>query len=418
METIVLDTSAVIADISCLDGQPGQTIILPMGVLQELNNFKHEGTTARGKISRDAFRLLEDFRKAGGNLHDGVTTMSGALLKVDGAQEGLDRNVVDDEIILTAKRLGASILSSDLALRIKASAHDVVASDIGANQGVDLLGMDSLDGYAERYVDCSLIDAVCDNDEVRANEDIPENQYLILRDNINPKHSTLVRHRKGRLHRLDDRGLIAWSVKPKNVEQKFAMDLLLDDSVQGVFLIGGAGTGKTFLACAAGMQKMYEERIFERIILTKPVIAFGGQDIGFLPGGVDDKVDPIYANLIGHFEDLCEKNMFKALREKGKIVMEPLAYIRGKSYAKSWIVIDEAQNLSPEDLKGLISRLGEGCKIILTGDPSQIDVPRMTAAGCGLVVAAQALGGETITGVITLKNCLRSELAKLAIDRL
>lgn len=419
MDIIVLDTSAIISDISCLKGYPDQRLIVPFGVLSELNTFKHEANSARGKAARDALRFMEEAR-ALGSLSEGVPLESGALLSVVGLGEGLSPNVVDDEIVLLAREHGASVLSNDLALRVRASAMgvDATSTQDGADRTTEE-SFDFLDGYEEVFVDPSMVDALYQCGVILTDTVYPENRYFVIRSAINPKHSALARYRDGQFHRIKDERLVAWGVNPKNVEQKFAMDLLLDDSVQGVFLIGGAGTGKTYLALAAALEKVLEQEIYDAIIISKPINPIKGQDLGFLPGTQDEKIGPVYANLYSHLVDLTEEKFIKALLEKKtKIIMEPLAFIRGKSYKKSLILIDEAQNLTRDDIRTIVTRLGEGCKIILTGDPSQIDVPKLAPTECGIVVAADRLGDSPLTGVITMKHCLRSQLAKRAIELL
>lgn len=214
-------------------------------------------------------------------------------------------------------------------------------------------------------------------------------------------------------------------IRPRNREQAFAMDLLLDDNVRLVTLLGMAGTGKTLLALAAGLQRVVEEGAYSRLLVSRPVMPLG-RDIGFLPGSVDDKLGPWMQPLYDNLEFLLvggggrRRGMrgFEELLDSGQLQVEPLTYIRGRSLPQQFVIVDEAQNLTPHEVKTVITRCGEGTKIILTGDPFQIDNPYVDASSNGLTVAADRLKGDPLVGHMLLTKGERSPLSNLAANKL
>jgi PhoH-like ATPase len=212
-------------------------------------------------------------------------------------------------------------------------------------------------------------------------------------------------------------------VRPRNKEQSFAIDLLLDESIRLVTLVGKAGTGKTLLALAAGLKRTLEDSAFTRMLVSRPVMPLG-RDIGFLPGDVDEKLNPwmqpIFDNLEFLFSTGSRKGprAYAELLESGQIQVEPLTYIRGRSLPQQFIVVDEAQNLTPHEVKTIITRSGDGTKIVFTGDPGQIDNPYVDSASNGLTVAAERFRGERLAAHIVLAKGERSDLAELAANML
>ena len=255
------------------------------------------------------------------------------------------------------------------------------------------------------------------------------NACVMLRDAGAPSHTALGRydapHGEIVALRVGREGVMG--VRPRNKEQAFALDLLLDDSVRLVTLIGKAGTGKTLLALAAGLKRTTEDNAFSRLLLvSRPVMPLG-RDIGYLPGDLDQKLNPwmqpIYDNLeflfsSGGHKQARESRGFLDLLESGTIQVEPLTYIRGRSLPHQYLIVDEAQNLTPHEVKTIITRCGEGTKIVLTGDPHQIDNPYVDHASNGLSVAANRFKRERIAGQVVLAKGERSELAELAANLL
>jgi PhoH-like ATPase len=214
-------------------------------------------------------------------------------------------------------------------------------------------------------------------------------------------------------------------LKPHNKEQSFALDLLLDDSVRLVTLVGKAGTGKTLLALAAGLKRTVEDGVFSRMLVSRPVMPLG-RDLGFLPGDVEEKLNPWMQPIFDNLEFLFssgsgkskEPRGFAELLETGQIQVEPLTYIRGRSLPHQYLIVDEAQNLSPHEVKTIITRCGEGTKIVLTGDPFQIDNPYVDSASNGLTIVADRFKPEKVAGHILLTKGERSELAEIAANLL
>jgi len=233
--------------------------------------------------------------------------------------------------------------------------------------------------------------------------------------------SALAVTKGARLRKLDHSGTAFWGIKARNKEQQFAVELLTDNSIQAVSMVGQAGTGKTLLALAVGLHKTLEEGLFSRIIVTKPVIPVGKQDIGFLPGDKEEKMLPWVQSVFDNFAPLSRNNQkmtMEYLLTADLLDIESIAHIRGRNLAKSWIIVDESQNLSPHEIKTVLSRVGEGSKIVLTGDVYQIDSPYLDAGSNGLSYVVSRLKGQPLYGHITLAKTIRSPLAAVAAELL
>jgi PhoH-like ATPase len=254
------------------------------------------------------------------------------------------------------------------------------------------------------------------------------NQFITLAEAANPSHTAIGRYnaalqRLVPLIRSTKDGV--WGVHPRNREQQFAFDLLLNDEVQLVTLVGKAGTGKTLLAIAAGLGKAADEGVYSRLLVSRPVFPMG-RDLGFLPGDVEEKLtpwmQPIFDNvelLLGSVEERGKrKRGYKELVDMGILEIEPLTYIRGRSIPKQYMIVDEAQNLTPHEIKTIITRAGEGTKIVLTGDPYQIDNPYVDSSSNGLAYVVEKFKGQAIAGHVTLSKGERSSLAELAANLL
>lgn len=214
-------------------------------------------------------------------------------------------------------------------------------------------------------------------------------------------------------------------MRPRNVEQSFALDLLLDDSVNLVTLVGKAGTGKTLLAIAAGLKKVIDEGVYARLLVSRPIFPLG-KDVGYLPGDLEEKLNPWMQPIFDNLEYIfttgrgraSEGRSYTELVASGIIEVEPLTYIRGRSLPNQFLIVDEAQNLTPHEVKTIITRCGSDTKIVLTGDPYQIDNPYVDAASNGLTIVAERFKAERIAGHITLVKGERSELAERATQLL
>jgi PhoH-like ATPase len=309
----------------------------------------------------------------------------------------------------------------DTNLRIRADALGMV-SQTYENQSVDFEQLAS--GIVEIELGGEDIDTFFREGRFSPKDLAPSaNTCVLLRDRSNPSHTALGRYdiakRAVVALRVPREGVMG--VRPRNKEQSFAFDLLLDESIRLVTLVGKAGTGKTLLALAAGLKRTLEDGAFTRMLVSRPVMPLG-RDIGFLPGDVEEKLNPWMQPIFDNLEFLFSTGprrgprAYAELLESGQIQVEPLTYIRGRSLPQQFIVVDEAQNLTPHEVKTIITRSGDGTKIVLTGDPGQIDNPYVDSASNGLTIAAERFGGDKLAAHIVLAKGERSDLAELAAN--
>jgi PhoH-like ATPase len=432
----VLDTNVLLHDPHAIFRFEDNNVIIPIYVIEEVDQFKREGSE-RGRNARSIARLLDDLRERGGALSKGVALDSGGTLRVAVPSKRLelpsavDHTAMDQAILQTAFDIRENdagrptvFVTMDTNLRIRADALGMVAENY-ENQRVH--NVDQLtSGIVEVDIDGPEIDAFFRDGKIAPTEPLPDpNTCLLLRDRTNPSHTALGRFDSGKRAvtalRVPREGVMG--VRPRNKEQSFAFDLLLDESIRLVTLVGKAGTGKTLLALAAGLKRTLEDGLYTRMLVSRPVMPLG-RDIGFLPGDVDEKLNPwmqpIFDNLEFLFSTGSRKGprAYAELLESGQIQVEPLTYIRGRSLPQQFIVVDEAQNLTPHEVKTIITRSGDGTKIVLTGDPGQIDNPYVDSASNGLSVAAERFRGEKLAAHIVLAKGERSDLAELAANLL
>ena len=312
----------------------------------------------------------------------------------------------------------------DTNLRIRADALGM-PSETYENQRVEAEKLDS--GVQEVIVPAGHVDAFFQEGflDLAPSEGMMPNTCVLLRDAENESHTAIGRYdgTKGGVIALRVPRDGVMGVRPRNKEQSLALDLLLDESIRLVTLVGKAGTGKTLLAIAAGLKRTVEDGVYTRILVSRPVMPLG-RDIGFLPGDVDEKLNPWMQPIFDNLEFLFSNGQRKGSRayaellESGQLQVEPLTYIRGRSLPQQFIIVDEAQNLTPHEVKTIITRSGDGTKIVLTGDPGQIDNPYVDSDSNGLTIAADKFRGEKCAGHIVLSKGERSELAELAANLL
>ncbi len=443
----VLDTNVVLHDPRAVFKFEENLVVIPIYVLEEVDQFKKE-LSERGRNARQFARTLDTLREQGGNsLAAGVDLEDGGHLRVVVRGDlkewrTVDKHAMDHAIVSTALELrhqhpdqSVIFVTMDSNLRIRADALGLRAENY---EGGRIVRDELYSGSLILDVDKALVDALGSRDAVAADalgshtDTLPEdalhpNAGVILRNANQPRHTALGRYNAERGEilplRVDRKG--AWGVRPRNVEQYFALDLLLDPSVHLVTLCGKAGTGKTLLAIAAGLQSVMDEGNYARLLVSRPIFPLG-RDVGFLPGTIEEKLNPwmqpIFDNLEYIFttgrRPISTGRDYEELIASGVIQVEPLTYIRGRSLPNQCLIVDEAQNLTPHEIKTVITRCGADTKIILTGDPAQIDNPYVDAASNGLTIVAQRFRNESISGHVTLLKGERSELAERATELL
>ena len=412
-------------------------VVIPIVVIEEVDHFKKDQTEV-GRNARTVSRMLDRLR-ASGSLSRGVPLEGGGSLKVDVAAHSLDLGILsadkhkaDNQILACARELlhtlkeRVVLISKDTNLRIKADAIGVQAEDYTT----DRVEMDELyTGHRTWEVDAPQVDLLYDGG-LQPNPDLhlEPNQFVTLVDRTNPSHTALSRLMAPDelLHPLRRLEAPPWGIKARNREQQFAMDLLLDDAVQVVTLLGKAGTGKTLLAIAAGLQQVVDDERYHKLLVSRPVMPMG-RDLGYLPGDIGEKLRPYMQPIYDNLEFIVAANMdarrrttmtAAQLEEAGYLSVEPLTYIRGRSIPSQFLIVDEAQNLTPHEVKTILTRAGEGTKVVFTGDPHQIDNPYVDASTNGLSFLADHFKHLDISGHVTLMKGERSKLAELASNLL
>ena len=343
-----------------------------------------------------------------------------------GLPSELDPVKADNRILATAMALQkqnprskVELITKDINLRIKADVMGVTAKDYEPN---GLSQEDLYEGYQELALTSENIDDFYKTKRFTPKEKLIANQYVIMKDIGNPNHSAIGRFsfKDNAIVPLISPADSIWGVTARNVEQSFALDCLLNDEVLMVSLVGKAGTGKTLLAIAAGLYKTLDEGKFQRLLVSRPIFPMG-RDIGYLPGDIEQKLNPWMQPIFDNVEflmgsDKKASGRAQELINQGMLNIEPLTYIRGRSIPMQYLVVDEAQNLTPHEIKTIITRAGSGTKVILTGDIYQIDNPYVDSANSGLTYAVERFKGHPIAAHVTLTKGERSELAELAAN--
>jgi len=430
----ILDTNVLLHDPGSIRSFQDNTVIVPIYAIEEIDHFKKEATEL-GRNAREVARILDGYRQQG-KLAEGVPLEGGGVLRVDLDPDfSLDRvrehyRSVDHAILSLAVKLHKSVpetpvilVTKDTNLRIKADALGLRAEDYETGR-VDLSEL--YRGTVDLFMSYDEVDAL------RAGEQIPfeadghsPNEFAWLRSEGEPSISALGRISPGgdaiRPIRVSKRPV--WGLKPMNKEQHFALDALLDPEIQLVTLMGKAGTGKTILAIAAGLHQVEEMGDYGRLLVSRPIFPMG-RDIGFLPGEVEEKLNPWMQPIYDNLEFLMDRQRSRKglsvakMLANGTIGIEPITYIRGRSIPGQFLIVDEAQNLTPLEVKTVITRVGEGTKIVLTGDPYQIDNPYVDGSSNGFNYLVQRFRPEPLAAHVQLIKGERSELAERATDLL
>lgn len=438
MKNYILDTNVLLHDPQAIYKFSDNNVILPLTVIEEIDRFKKDQSET-GRNARHISRTIDGFRQQA-KLVDGVPLENGGTLRVAIYRQEfllklppeLRNDQGDNRILAVAQDLQESLpegtvffVTKDINLRIKADTIGLYAEDYQS----DKVPIEDLyTGASELVVAGSLVDQFYEQGSLEIGEEFYANQGVTLVDDTNPSHTAIGRYdapRKAVVALIKSPKEGIWGIHPRNREQQFAFDLLLNDEIKLISLVGKAGTGKTLLAIAAGLVKTADENAYNRLLVSRPVYPMG-RDLGFLPGDIEDKLapwmQPIFDNVELLLSSLDEggnrKRGYRELIDLGLMEIEPLTYIRGRSIPKQYMIVDEAQNLTPHEIKTIITRAGEGTKIVLTGDPYQIDNPYVDSASNGLSFSVERLKGQNITGHTTLSKGERSELAELAANLL
>ncbi len=438
MKNFILDTNVLLHDPQALFKFQENNIIIPITVIEEIDRFKKDMNDT-GRNARQISRILDSMREKG-SLAKGVPLPGDGVLRVEMFSEKYLKHLPadlrvdsgDNRILAIAQdvldrepELPLVFVTKDSNLRIKADVIGIHAEDYESDK-IDI--QDLYSGTRSVEMSAAEIDRFYGQGWLETPGSLTPNEFITISDISNPSHSAICRFDSASsrivpVRKVPKDGI--WSLYPRNREQSFALDVLMDDSIKLVTLVGKAGTGKTLLAIAAGLHKVAEENLYNRLLVSRPVFPLG-RDLGFLPGDIEEKLtpwmQPIFDNvellISGHESEKRHSKGYKELMSMGLLDIEPLTYIRGRSIPKQFMIVDEAQNLSPHEIKTIVTRVGDGTKIVLTGDPYQIDNPYVDSSSNGLSYLVEKFKGEKIAAHVTLTKGERSDLAELAANLL
>jgi len=436
LKNFILDTNVLLHDPRAIFHFEDNNVVIPIYVIEEIDQFKRD-LSELGRNARQVARYLDQFRHEG-RIGEGVKLPAGGIIRVRFTERELPKALangagVDNRILATAldikdsePQVPAIFVTKDTNLRIRADALGLTAEDYDAEK-VEI--SDIYTGLRELPASAAEVDAFYQTGELAHDgAAFAPNEFALLKDRENPQHTALGKYRADRekvvaLIRISREGV--WGIRPRNKEQSFALDLLLNDEIKLVTLVGKAGTGKTMLAIAAGLHKTMEESVYQKLLVSRPIFPLG-RDIGYLPGDVEEKLNPWMQPIFDNVEFLmnlsrADKKAGRSYRELidlGIVAIEPLTYIRGRSIPNQFIIVDEAQNLTPHEVKTILTRVGDNTKIVLTGDPYQIDNPYVDSTNNGLIHVVNRFKTEKLAGHITLTKGERSALAELAANLL
>ena len=432
----VLDTSVYLTNADAIYAFKNNDVYVPLKVFEEIDKHKKRQDLV-GVQARKIIRIWDELRSKG-NLKKGVRirqglgivkSVSAADIDRDDLPQDLDIKIPDHLIIATARAVAREserkviLVSRDINMRVIADAIGLPCEDFQNQQIVD--DSDSIyTGFSEVLVDDGIIDQFYDKKDVYLEgRNLKTNEYVMLISNANEKKTALGRfineHTPVRQLRKEKRGV--WGIKPRNKEQSFLIDALMDPDIEVITAIGKAGSGKTLCAIAAALEQTLDDRTstYTRLIVSRPVQPLG-KDIGFLPGTMEEKMSPWLMPIQDNLQTLMgnDKVTLDMYLEKGTIEIEAITYIRGRSIGKAFIIIDEAQNLTTHELKTIITRVGEGTKIVLTGDVEQIDNVYIDATTNGLTHAVEKFKDFESAAHVTLLKGERSRVATFAAQNL
>ena len=420
-KNFIIDTSVLLYDKNSIKSFPDNNVIIPLVVLEELDRFK-DRSGLLGENARFVNRYLDSLREKG-NLHEGIETDNGQIIKVyecniKDIPKSLNPSGGDNKMIGVAKGLKSrnedvTVITKDINFRVKCDALQIKAEDYYKDRVVEDQDEIFL-GHSNMTVDDPyIIDKFYKEGELSIKDldcEVFPNQYLVIK---HEQQSILGVESDGYIKNVSCNLSETVSLNARNKEQKFALDLLTRDDIPLTTLTGIAGSGKTFLTLMAALSGLYDGK-YEKIVLTRTLQPVG-KDIGFLPGDVNDKLDPWIGSIVDNFQHYFKDlTYFELMRKKGQIEVSPLAFIRGRTFNNTFLIVDEAQNATIHELKTIITRVGENSKIVLLGDIGQIDTPYIDSLSNGLTIVIEKLKNEKLAGHVCLLKGERSELATLA----
>ena len=438
--TVVLDTSVLIADPGALQCFAGEDLVIPLTVVEELDSQKTRRDDV-GAAAREALRSIESMRNEhAGDIETPIELPNGGSVRVETngvhleiiRELGLDDAKADNRILaaccgLRLKGAIVRLLTNDTAMRIKAAQLGFEASE-HVRHGGSVIDPE-FGAWPTLEVTPDLVAALYRGASPAAEfeglalddrhvAELAMNTFAVLRSG---RSSVLVRSLGKSVNALPQSHQ-AYGLSPRSKEQRGALELLLDPSVSVVALDGIAGTGKTVLALAAGLEQVLERpNRYERLAIYRPIVPVGKADLGFLPGSLDEKLEPWMSAVVDALAALTEdrsylsaRDVIDELMDRGKLTMESVTFLRGRTLQSSFIVVDEAQNLETTTVKTILTRVGEGTKIVFCGDRDQIDAPYLSKHNNGLAVLLDAFRGQRCFGGVRLASCERSEVAALA----
>jgi PhoH-like ATPase len=414
----ILDTSVLLYHEDSIHGFPNLDVIIPIEVLEELDNAKLKNDSI-GNSARYINRFLDDLRSRG-SLSDGVLLDNGQTITVCSSSDmsilpGGMIDSVDNRIISVAKIYSEEfedtrVLSRDINLRVKCDSLGISAENYHKEKSVTVR-REAFTGVSVIEMRPNEIDKFYSDGSIENEYDLEPNECVVLKGGAK---SALAINRGGSISRLthaNAKGFSMEGVSPRNKEQRFASEMLLDEDIHMVSITGISGSGKTILSCASAIKQLNAKK-YDKIILARPAQSTSA-DVGFLPGDLNEKLAPWLMPFFDNLEIIFKngREYLNLLMEKGIIEVQALSHIRGRSLPRTILIIDEAQNITMHEAKAVITRMGEGSKLILLGDVEQIDAPHLDAATCGLGVVVEKFKNFGLSGHITLLKGERSELA-------
>ena len=426
-KTFVLDTNVLLYEPEALLNFGESELIIPLEVLEALDKMKHFSDEL-GKNARHVIRFIDELK---GNIMEGIKLESGGILRLwpqdfnekkGGFPLFLDskkHRILYTAYCLKEEGRKVTLISKDFVVRIKAELIGIEAQNYENRRAAY---HKLYKGLRKEEVSQEFIDTFLSRGSVKLEDPtLCANEYLHFSTSMRSEAIGIFNAKRGQVERLSSRSRKIWGIRPLNLEQECAMDLLMNDEIKLVTLIGQAGTGKTLMALTCGLQKSFDEGVYDRILISRPIMPLG-KDIGYLPGTKEEKMfhwmQPIYDNL----EYICKATSGASngietkqwIMQSEKIEMEALTFIRGRSLASTYMIIDEAQNLTPHEIKTIISRAGKGTKVVLTGDPTQIDNPYLDKDSNALTYVVSRFQSQQIYGHMIFEKTERSELAAIA----